>query len=70
MMKTDLVLKVTLSVDLSDPSIKEGYDKRIAKGQTHKEIIDGFNEILTEAFIQLMQEEFDEDGMTCNVETL
>lgn len=70
MMKTDLVLKVTLSVDLSDPSIKEGYDERIAKGQTHKEIIEAFNGMLTEAFIQLMQEEFDEDGMTCNVETL
>lgn len=67
-MITQLKLIAHLEIDLSNPGLKEGYDARIADGQTHEEIVAGLSEMLTQCFTELMHEEFSEEGMNVTVE--
>jgi len=67
-MITQLELIAHLEIDLANPDLKEGYDARIADGQTHEEIIAGLNAMLTQCFTELMNEEFSEEGMNVTVE--
>lgn len=69
-MQTELVLGVTLGVDLTEPRLKKGYDMRIATGESHEEIIEGLSVMLTRLVEELFREEFNEDGMTTRVERL
>lgn len=64
--KLDLIAH--LEIDLDNPELKEGYDMRIAAGETHEEIVAGLTEMLTGCFADLMQEEFSEDGIFVTVE--
>lgn len=64
--KLDLIAR--LEIDLDNPELKQGYDMRIAAGETHEEIVAGLTEMLTGCFADLVQEEFTEDGIFATVE--
>jgi len=64
--KLDLIAH--LEIDLDNPELKEGYDMRIAAGETHEEIVAGLTEMLTGCFVELIQDEFNEDGIFTTVE--
>ena len=64
--KLDLIAH--LEIDLDNPELKEGYDMRIVAGETHEEIVSGLTEMLTGCFVELIQDEFNEDGIFTTVE--